>query len=81
MTQQPKPFGATGSDGRRYGVDVVYDEFDGVVGRVAWFAGRHNVRRRADGTYVIVETGVVLTPDVDWLRSPSRRSVFGDLAD
>jgi hypothetical protein len=78
MTRHPKPFRATGSDGRRYGVDVVYDELDGVVGRVAWFTGRHTVRRRADGTYVVVETGVVLTPD-DGRPWPARPSVFRHL--
>jgi len=62
MAQKPKPFQATGTDGRKYGVDVVWDEFDGVVGRVAYFTDRHNVERRSDGTFVVVETGVVLKP-------------------
>jgi hypothetical protein len=63
MDRAPEPFGATGSDGRRYAVDVVYDEFDGVLGRIAYFTSRHTVARQPDGTFVVVETGVVLKPD------------------
>jgi len=62
MPSKPKPFQATGTDGRKYGIDVVWDEFDGVVGRVAYFSDRHNVEKHKNGTYVVVETGVVLKP-------------------
>jgi hypothetical protein len=62
MSKEPIPFNATGNDGRRYGVDVVYDMFDGIIGRIAWFTGREWVERRPDGTFVVAGTGVVLTP-------------------
>jgi hypothetical protein len=63
MDGKPTPFAATGNDGRRYAVNVVFDEFDGMIGRVAYFTNRHTVRRELNGTFVVVETGVVLEPD------------------
>jgi hypothetical protein len=63
MDGKPTPFAATGTDGRRYAVSVVYDEFDGMIGRIAYFTNRHTVRRETNGTFVVVETGVVLEPD------------------
>jgi hypothetical protein len=63
MDGKPTPFAATGNDGRRYTVSVVYDEFDGMIGRIAYFTNRHTVRREMNGTFVVVETGVVLEPD------------------
>jgi len=54
------PFSATGSDGERYTVDAVLNEQNGIV---ALCAGLEAVERCDDGTFVIVRTGVVLTPD------------------
>jgi hypothetical protein len=54
------PFKGTGSDGERYTVDVVLNDKTGMV---ALCAGLEAVERRADGTFVIVRTGVVLTPE------------------
>ena len=62
MTDIPMPFDATGCDGKTYAVDVVYDSWDWVIGRIAWFAGRETVEQREDGTFVVAGTGVVLTP-------------------
>jgi hypothetical protein len=63
MVGKPTPFMAIGNDGRWYVVDVVYDEFDGKIGRIAYFTNGHTVRRDVDGAFVVVETGVILEPE------------------
>jgi hypothetical protein len=73
MDGKPTPFAATGNDGRRYAVNVVYDEFDSTIGRIAYFTNRHTVRPETNGTFVVVETGVVLEPDsTDGQQVPGR---------
>jgi hypothetical protein len=63
MPSHTEPFEATGSDGKQYTVDVVIDPQPGAPSREVWFTGREAVERREDGIFVIVGTGVVLTPE------------------
>jgi hypothetical protein len=63
MPSLTEPFEATGSDGKQYTVDVVFDPQPGALTREVWFTGREAVERREDGIFVIVGTGVELTPE------------------
>jgi hypothetical protein len=72
MAIHTAPFDATGSDGKLYSVDVVLDPGPGEPTRVIWFTGREAVEHREDGIFVIVGTGVELTPAVD---PPPRTSI------
>jgi hypothetical protein len=62
MNKEPIPFAATDTDGRRYFVDVVYDTYEGILGRIAWITGLNQVEQRPDGSFVAAGTGVVLKP-------------------
>ena len=74
MTRKTNEFSATDVDGRRYTVSVLTQSFDGVDGGQLYhavqsladrpsYSGR-DVKRLTDGTYLVNETGAVLTAEL-----------------